>query len=212
MRPSVPIPQCLRPRWLLSRFLTACKAYPRNMPGKYLWTELMQSRQVFSRNMVIFYHCSKWDNRAIEWYSEPPFTGCLPIRQEILNVSQIAAAFHGMSMESTHHFSSGPDCSNTADVPSLILRAALSPIPFVSDLCGVATAPEIFVDSSPSRSNSCSYTDKTESIEWRDLLPRQGIGVCSGIHFLHWGLCDPLLSSHHTFSVRRIDLFCFLRK
>ena len=36
-------------------------------------------------------------------------------------------------MESDHHFSSNPDCNNTADVPSFTLRAALSAIPFVSD-------------------------------------------------------------------------------
>ena len=38
---------------------------------------------------------------------------------------------------SAHHFSSRPDCNNTADVPSFTLRTALSTIPFVSDLCGV---------------------------------------------------------------------------
>ena len=41
------------------------------------------------------------------------------------------------SMESAHHFSSRPDCNNTAEVPSFALRPALSTIPFVSDLCGV---------------------------------------------------------------------------
>ena len=41
------------------------------------------------------------------------------------------------SMESAHHFSSRPDCNNTAEVPSFALRAALSAIPFVSDRCGV---------------------------------------------------------------------------
>ena len=35
------------------------------------------------------------------------------------------------------HSLSRPDCNNTADVPSFTLRAALSAIPFVSDLCGV---------------------------------------------------------------------------
>ena len=35
-------------------------------------------------------------------------------------------------IESTHHFSSKPDCNSTADVPSLILRTALSAVPFVS--------------------------------------------------------------------------------
>ena len=42
-------------------------------------------------------------------------------------------------MESVHHFSSRPDCNNTADVPSFTLRTALSAIPFVSDLCGRRT-------------------------------------------------------------------------
>ena len=37
-------------------------------------------------------------------------------------------------MESAHHFSSRPDCNNTAEVPSFTLRTALSAIPFVSDL------------------------------------------------------------------------------
>ena len=41
------------------------------------------------------------------------------------------------SMESAHHFSSRPDCNNTADVPSSILRTALSAIPFVPDVCRV---------------------------------------------------------------------------
>ena len=40
-------------------------------------------------------------------------------------------------MESAHHFPSRPDCNSTVDVPSLILRTALSAIPLVSDLCGV---------------------------------------------------------------------------
>ena len=35
------------------------------------------------------------------------------------------------------YISSRPDWNSTADVPSLILRTALSAIPFVSDLCGV---------------------------------------------------------------------------
>ena len=33
-------------------------------------------------------------------------------------------------MESAHHFSSKPDCNSPAEVPSLILRTALSTIPF----------------------------------------------------------------------------------
>ena len=40
-------------------------------------------------------------------------------------------------MESAHQFSSRPACKNTADVPSSILRTALSAIPFVSERWGV---------------------------------------------------------------------------
>ena len=40
-------------------------------------------------------------------------------------------------MESAHRSLSKPDCNNTADVPSLALRTALSALPFDSDLCGV---------------------------------------------------------------------------
>ena len=36
-------------------------------------------------------------------------------------------------MESAHHFSSNPDCGNTAEVPSFTLRTALSAMPLVSD-------------------------------------------------------------------------------
>ena len=39
-------------------------------------------------------------------------------------------------MESAHQLSFRPDCNNTAEVPSFNLRAALSAIPLVSDLCG----------------------------------------------------------------------------
>ena len=40
-------------------------------------------------------------------------------------------------MDSAHHFSYRPDCNSTADVPSFILRTALSAILIISDLCGV---------------------------------------------------------------------------
>ena len=40
-------------------------------------------------------------------------------------------------MESAQQFSFRIDCNNTAEVPSISLRTALSAIPFVSDLCGV---------------------------------------------------------------------------
>ena len=130
MRPSVPISQCQDVSFPDSpRVQGISKEYL----AKTLETELMQSRQVFSSRRMILFYRSKRTNRAITWNSEPPFIGCLPTRQEILNVSHIADMH---SMESAHHFSSRPDCNNTADVPSLILRTALSAITLVSDLRG----------------------------------------------------------------------------
>ena len=93
----------------------------------------MQSRKVLRRNMVIFDRCSKRDNWAVKWCSEPPIMWCLPIRQEILNVSQISVTF----MESAHHSLSRLDCNSAADIPSFTLRTALSAIQVVSDLCGI---------------------------------------------------------------------------
>ena len=72
----------------------AGNTYPRNTLGKTLgpnWSSLDRS---FAGTG--FDHCSKRFYWAVTWYSEPPFTGCLPIRQEILNISQIAVAFHGL--------------------------------------------------------------------------------------------------------------------
>ena len=54
----------------------------------------MQSRLVFRRNRVIFDHCSKRYHWSVKVHSKPPFIWCLPTRQEILNVSQIAVTFH----------------------------------------------------------------------------------------------------------------------
>ena len=65
---------------------------------KYTWqdfcSKLMLSRKVLRRNRVILDHCSKRYCWSVKGHPVPPFTRCLPVRQEILNVSQIAAAFH----------------------------------------------------------------------------------------------------------------------
>ena len=42
------------------------------------------------------------------------------------------SVFPSASMQSTHHFSSKQDCNNIEEVPSFILRAALSAMPFLS--------------------------------------------------------------------------------
>ena len=100
-RPGHPISVCVH----LLQFFNVCdhnvstafNAHPRNIPGKIFWTELMLSRQLFIRNRVIFDHCSKRYYWSVKWwYPEPPFKWCFPIRQEILNVSQISVTFHGI--------------------------------------------------------------------------------------------------------------------
>ena len=58
--------------------------------------------------------------------------GCLPIRQEILNVSQIAVTLHGISPP----FFIKTWLLQYCRSPSLILRTVFSAMPFVSDLCG----------------------------------------------------------------------------
>ena len=62
-------------------------------------------------------------------FSESSFVRCFPICQEILNISQIAIAFHRISPP----FFIQARLQQTADVPSFILRTALSAIPCVSD-------------------------------------------------------------------------------
>ena len=55
-----------------------------------------------------------------------------------------------------------------------------------------------FANSCPSPVKSLCCTDKIESIEWQDLVPRQRTGDCFEIHLPHWGLCDQPLSGHQT--------------
>ena len=64
MRPSFPIPQCLRPKCLLSRFLRVQRT-----AKEYTWqdflVELVESRRAFGRNRVIFDHRTRWNYWSI---------------------------------------------------------------------------------------------------------------------------------------------------
>ena len=93
----------------------------------------MDSWLVLRRDGVILNQSTKRDNWSFKKFSKASFIWCLPIRQEILNISQIDKTFHGVCPP----FFSRPDCNSTADVPSFTLRTALSAIPFVCDQCGV---------------------------------------------------------------------------
>ena len=55
-------------------------------------------------------------------------------------------------------------------------------------------------------------TDKIESIEWQDLVPRLRIGACFEIHILHKEMCDLLLSSHQTSLLEALDCQCVFCK
>ena len=122
-RPSFAIPQCLRPICL----------QPRKIFGKTFLPNWCSRDRSFAHNRVMFDHCSKRYNWSAVVFSEPPFIGCLPVGQKILNISQIAATFHGIRPPVFIQ----TDCNSAADVPSLTLRTALSAIPFVSERWGV---------------------------------------------------------------------------
>ena len=75
----------------------------------------------------------------------------------------------------------------------------LSQIPsscLYTQLMVCATAPRIPKNFSPSHVKILFCTDKIESIEYQDLVPRQRTGDCLLIHI---GRCDPPSSSHQTF-------------
>ena len=82
----------------------------------------------------------------------------------------------------------------------------------MSDFLALPSARETFVNSFPSPEKFLFCTDKIESIEWLDLVPRLRIGDCFEIHFLHRGLCDLLLSSHQTFLLEVLLRQCVVCK
>ena len=182
-----------------------------DITDKYTWqdfrTKLMYSRLVFGRNRVTFNHCSKRYHWSVKGHSETSLIRCLPIRQEILNVSQIAVGFHGIRPP----FFVQTWLQQTADVPSLILRTALSAIPLVPDLCGVdvhwfqekssldlpnsrncqckwllvsSSAPRTFVSSFAFPGKCLFYMGMIVSTVLPSLVPLQRIDDCFEIHIL----------------------------
>ena len=103
---------------------SACDAHPRNIPGKTFEPNRCSLDRSLAEKKVVFDHCSTRDDRSVKWYSESPLVTCLLIRQEIWYVPQKAVTLHGIRPPC----SSRPDSNSTADVPSLILRTALSAI------------------------------------------------------------------------------------
>ena len=116
-----------------------------------------------------------------------------------------------------HHFSSNPDCNNTAEVPSFA-RRTLSAMPFVSDRWGVEVRwfrdksshafPNSIELSVYTTVGACDgsknfnklfqshvqilfYTGMIVSTVLPSLVPLHRIHDCLEIHFLHQELCDP---------------------
>ena len=69
------------------------------------------------------------------------------------------------------------ECNSTANVPSSVLRTALSAIPFCPQIDVVSKFDDSMID--------FHSTDKIESIQWQDLEPRLRIGDCFEIHLRH---------------------------
>ena len=144
----------------------------------------MKSWWISRWNRMIFNHRSKRDY----WPFESFFIRSFPIRQEVLDISKIAKAFHWIIPP---FFLTNPDCSNTADAPSLTqsngsfsdaiglgsMRCWGAVIPcwnftrshipssclyFKLSVC--ATALRILTTFSQSHVRSSFYTDKTESM------------------------------------------------
>ena len=67
----------------------AYKAYPRNNPGKTFFPKLMDSWLVLRSFWVILNQWTRRKDWAFKWFSKTHFVWIFPIRQEILNVSQI---------------------------------------------------------------------------------------------------------------------------
>ena len=80
MRPSSPTPQGLQSVRHPSKF------YPRK-------ERIRGTIQVYR---MIFNQWTKWNNRSFKWLPKTSFIGRLPIRQSVLNSSQIAVKFYGI--------------------------------------------------------------------------------------------------------------------
>ena len=96
MLPSAPILQCPRVQCLLSRFLPAYNTKPRNVPGKTFGPNWCNLDMFFAEIGWYSTIAPNGITGPSKGHSEPPFIWCLPIRQEILNVSHIAVTLHGI--------------------------------------------------------------------------------------------------------------------
>ena len=135
-------------------------------------TKLVESWLVFRGNRVLFNHRTKWNLWSFKRFSKSPVS---PVRQEILNVSS------NIPWNPAHHFSSRPHCNNTAEVPSSILRTALSAIPCVSERWRVDVQwfhDKVFTSFAKLR-GSVKNLCKLLSVSWE-------VFVLHGYDWTHW--------------------------
>ena len=57
-------------------------------------SKLMDSWLVLRSSWVTLNQWTKWNNRSLKWLPKTSFTGRLPIRQQVCDVSQMGIAFH----------------------------------------------------------------------------------------------------------------------
>ena len=136
---------------------------------------------------------------------------CCPVRQDVLNVSQITLKIQGTSPPlfiqtglQQHSRSSFLDSAYRSlwnTIHSWWVLTGFGKFQFSA----FPTARETFVNSFPSPEKFVFHTGTTESIEWLKLVSRLRIGGCFEVHFLHWELSDLLLPSHQFFCVK----YCF---
>ena len=160
----------------------------------------------------------------------------LPVRQEILNVSQIAVALHGIRPPFIVHaplqqHRRCPFLNSTLLFQqshllliwvvltyhdSMIIPRKTCQIPRNCQckwLLVSSSAPGTSSGSSGSPKKFSFCTGMIVSTVLPSLVPRLHIDDCFAIHFLHWEFCDPELSSHQHFPLlARLYQYVFCKK
>ena len=165
----------------------------------------MKSCLVSCRNRITFDHCSEENYWTCEWFSEssesiprnqptvsrPSRIATILLMFLFLFVVQLVPQFRSSQIDEVSKF--GDSTIIIHKVCQIVMNCQCKL------LLAFVTVRETFVNSSPSPEKFLFGTDKTESIKWQDLAPRQRIGDCSEIHLPHSGFCDLPLSSPQTF-------------
>ena len=221
MHPTFPNLPGLLSKYLLSKFFIIAK---KDIPGNMFFVKLMNSRLIFWWSRMIFNHCSKRHHWPFEWFSKSSFARSFPIGQEVLDVSQIATAFHKVwpppfiqswlwqSCWSTFLYSSNGSFSDAICLGSMSCWSAVfhhkssHALPNFIEL-SVCTTFGLCDGSKNFNKNFfrlvwgfCFARIRLNPlIEWQDLAPRQRTDDCFEIHIHQWELCDPQLLNHQTF-------------